>query len=383
MKFQKAKNIILKLETAGYEAYVVGGAVRDLLLEREVNDIDIVTSASPCEIKQLFSKTIEVGVAHGTVMVIFQGDLYEVTSYRGTCLTEDLKLRDFTMNAICLSRTGEVIDPLLGKRDIDSKTIRCVENPTMRFQEDPLRMLRAIRFVSQLGFTIEDETLRSIMMSGELINNVAIERISVELEKIWFGTFIDKGFQSFRESNLLGKIKALLPLQKVLNEEKSISILKTLRDRAELWAVLLYLSDNHNPSELLKSWKQSNKLIVEVEKILGSLPVILQRGFTSNDLYRLGLDTSLRTERIRASLLHQTSDVKRVNDDYNELAIKQRSDLPVNGRDIAELLESGDPPSKIGEIMQLIENAVVTKKVRNEKNDIITWLREEGHVNAQ
>lgn len=193
------------LENNGHEAYIVGGCVRDFLMGSQPHDWDVTTSASPSEIKDAFSgyKTIDTGIKHGTVTVIMQSMPVEITTFRidgeytdnrhpddvkfTKNIQEDLSRRDFTMNAVAYNPKTGFVDPFSGKDDIENKIIRCVGNPDKRFGEDALRILRAIRFSSVLGFRIEDNTSESIIRNENLISNVAVERISVELLKLLTG----------------------------------------------------------------------------------------------------------------------------------------------------------------------------------------------------
>ena len=163
---KKVQYIIESLMSAGYEAYIVGGCVRDSLLEKEPDDWDITTSARPDEIKKLFVKTVDTGIQHGTVTVIIQGECFEVTTYRidgeyvdgrhptevrfTSNLVEDLKRRDFTINAMAYNPIVGLVDIFRGQEDIEKKIIRCVGNAQERFQEDALRIMRAVRFAAQL-----------------------------------------------------------------------------------------------------------------------------------------------------------------------------------------------------------------------------------------
>ena len=163
----KANYIINRIMDAGYEAYVVGGCVRDSLLGRVPQDWDITTSATPNQVKQLFPRTIDTGIQHGTVTVMLQKEGFEVTTYRidgkyedsrhpkevifTPSLTEDLRRRDFTINAMAYNEKDGLIDIFGGMEDIENKVIRCVGNPVERFSEDALRMMRAVRFSAQLG----------------------------------------------------------------------------------------------------------------------------------------------------------------------------------------------------------------------------------------
>ena len=194
------KNIIETLERNGYEAFAVGGCVRDTLLLRVPGDWDITTSAKPEEVKALFSHTIDTGIQHGTVTVMKNHVGYEVTTYRidgeyedarhpkevifTANLIEDLKRRDFTINAMAYNDRVGIVDEFCGMQDLEDKVIRCVGNPKERFSEDALRMLRAVRFAAQLGFSIDEATREAIKELAPTLAKVSKERIAVELVKI-------------------------------------------------------------------------------------------------------------------------------------------------------------------------------------------------------
>ncbi len=195
-----AKEILDSLHEAGYEAYVVGGCVRDSILGREPGDWDITTSARPEQVKKIFGRTIDTGIAHGTVTIMIGKEGFEVTTYRidgeyedgrhpkdvtfTASLIEDLKRRDFTINAMAYSDEDGLIDEFDGLSDIEKKTIRCVGNPRERFTEDALRMMRAVRFAAQLGYDIEKDTRDAIMELAPTLNRISAERIQVELVKL-------------------------------------------------------------------------------------------------------------------------------------------------------------------------------------------------------
>lgn len=204
---QKAAQILQTLNEAGYEAYVVGGCVRDSILNREPGDWDITTSALPEQVKALFRRTVDTGIQHGTVTVMIEKEGFEVTTYRvdgeyhdgrhpekvtfTRSLEEDLKRRDFTINAMAYHPEHGLVDLFGGMEDIDKKIIRCVGNPVERFTEDALRMLRAVRFSAQLGFEVEENTKAALSrMSGNL-EHVSAERIQTELVKLLVSTHPD------------------------------------------------------------------------------------------------------------------------------------------------------------------------------------------------
>ena len=188
------------LRAAGYEAYPVGGCVRDRLLGRVPEDWDVTVSARPEQVLSLFSHAIPTGLKHGTVTVILEDMPIEVTTFRresgygdsrhpdnvffDTDLTGDLARRDFTVNAMALGENGEVIDPYGGREDIKNRLIRAVGDPRKRFSEDALRILRGVRFAAQLEFDIESETGAAMADHAALADHVAPERIKTEVEKI-------------------------------------------------------------------------------------------------------------------------------------------------------------------------------------------------------
>ena len=202
---EKAKVIFELLEKNGYECFLVGGCVRDMLMNKTPHDIDITTSATPQEVKEVFSQfhTLDIGIKHGTVTVMNEGEPIEITTYRKEStytdgrhpdavsfsrnIEDDLSRRDFTSNAIAYSEKNGVIDPFAGRADIENKILRCVGNPTERFKEDSLRILRALRFASVLGFTIDEETEKAMIICRELISIVSPERIFAEISKLICG----------------------------------------------------------------------------------------------------------------------------------------------------------------------------------------------------
>ncbi len=197
---EKAEYIIRTITNAGFEAYVVGGCVRDSILGREPEDWDITTSAKPEQVKKLFPRTIDTGIQHGTVTVMLEKEGFEVTTYRidgkyedsrhpkevtfTPNLTEDLRRRDFTINAMAYNNETGLVDAFGGLEDIDRKIIRCVGNAKERFSEDALRIMRAIRFSAQLGYSIEEETCEAIKELAPTLEAISAERVRVELEKL-------------------------------------------------------------------------------------------------------------------------------------------------------------------------------------------------------
>ena len=220
---QPAQYILNKLNAAGYEAFVVGGCVRDAILSREANDWDITTSALPEEVKQVFKRTIDTGIKHGTVTVLLHEGTFEVTTYRidgiyedarhpkevtfTSDLTEDLRRRDFTINAMAYHPEIGLVDPYHGLDDLNAGIIRAVGNPSERFDEDALRIMRAVRFAAQLGFEIEPATREAISDFAERLTLVSHERIRVELLKLLISAHPD----TFKLLYDTGITKVILP----------------------------------------------------------------------------------------------------------------------------------------------------------------------------
>lgn len=197
---EKVKIILEQLEAHGYEGYAVGGCVRDSVLGREPNDWDITTSASPQEVKRIFPKTFDTGIEHGTITVMMDKEGFEVTTYRidgeymdgrhpsevqfTSELIEDLKRRDFTINAMAYNESDGLVDAFGGIEDLQQGVVRCVGNAWERFGEDALRMMRAVRFCAQLGFGMEEQTAKAIQELAPTLKKISAERIQVELVKL-------------------------------------------------------------------------------------------------------------------------------------------------------------------------------------------------------
>lgn len=220
---EKVRRILTTLQEHGYEAYAVGGCVRDSILGREPGDWDITTSAFPLQTKELFERTFDTGIEHGTITVLLEGEGFEVTTYRidgkyedsrhpkevtfTRNLTEDLKRRDFTINAMAYNEEKGLVDIFGGVEDLQKKKIRCVGNAVERFTEDALRIMRAIRFSGQLGFEIEEETRKAITLLAPNLKNISAERIQTELVKL----VVSPHPELLREAYRLGITKEILP----------------------------------------------------------------------------------------------------------------------------------------------------------------------------
>ncbi len=216
------KYILKNINNHGYEAYVVGGAVRNYLLGKDIADFDVTTNALPDYIEKLFEKTIPTGKKFGTITVLHDNNSYEITTFRSDGvysdgrrpdsvsfskeLKEDLKRRDFTINAMCMDYDENIIDYFGGKEDLKNGIIKCIGNPDERFNEDALRMIRAVRFMTQLRFTIDEETRLSIIKNSHFIKAISIERIHDELNKILLSEKPSRGIRMLVNTGLMDYI---------------------------------------------------------------------------------------------------------------------------------------------------------------------------------
>lgn len=221
---ENVQEILTKLKENGHQAFIVGGCVRDSLLCKTPNDWDITTSALPYEIKNIFNKTIDTGIAHGTVTVIYNGYPFEVTTFRKdgeykdsrhpesveytNDIVADLSRRDFTINAMAYNKDSGLIDPFSGVNDLNCSIVRCVGDPDVRFTEDALRMLRAVRFSAQLSFDIDKNTIKALNKKSADIKKISVERIREELNKILLSDNVISAFSLLHETEIL---KYILP----------------------------------------------------------------------------------------------------------------------------------------------------------------------------
>ncbi len=214
---EKVKVISEKLKLCGFEAFAVGGCVRDSIMGAVPNDWDICTDAKPEQIKHCFCgfNTFDSGIKHGTISIVIDGEVFEVTTYRidgeytdnrrpdsvtfTTDIVKDLARRDFTINAMAYNEEFGLIDPFDGRKDLAEKTLRCVGNPDLRFGEDALRIIRALRFASVLNLKIENSTSLSIYKNAELLKNIAAERISAEFDRLLCGDSAEEILNCYRD----------------------------------------------------------------------------------------------------------------------------------------------------------------------------------------
>ncbi len=292
----------MTLQNQGYEAFAVGGCVRDAVLGREPDDWDITTSARPEEVKRLFACTVDTGLAHGTVTVILGREGYEVTTYRidgsyedyrhpsqvifSRNLAEDLRRRDFTINAMAYNREQGLVDIFGGMEDLQRKRIRCVGDPRQRFLEDALRILRAVRFSAQLGFSIEEGTQEALRELAGNLSHVSEERIQMELVKLLLSGHPEFLVQLFD----LGIGKVILPemTEEIISRQRLGEIAESLRqvpaEKSLRLALALEPLGEDQAHQILRRLKFDNQTINRVRRLirwyrepLGEEPADLRR----------------------------------------------------------------------------------------------------------
>jgi tRNA nucleotidyltransferase (CCA-adding enzyme) len=389
--FLSASPIINQLEDSGFQAYFVGGSVRDYLLNRPISDVDIATSATPNEVKKIFPRTVDIGIEHGTVLVLFHNNSYEITTFRTEGdyqdhrrpkevsfirkLGDDLKRRDFTMNAIAMDQNGTLIDPYNGQFAIRNKIIQTVGSANDRFKEDALRIMRAVRFVSQLSFVIEEETLQALKEFVSLLKNIAVERIRTEFEKLLIGENANNAISILLETHLYEYLPGLKNYKSPL--ERFISLQYKGLNKIEMWSLLLFtlkLKDK-DVEVFLRGWKLPVKEIKEIQQILFYLEKRMKREWALYDLYLAGRTTLCSTEKL-SSVLKGLTEIDSLSywlQIYDELPIKQRSDMNVTGKDIIAWFQSEGGPW-IRETLLIIERAILAGDIQNDKEKIKEWL---------
>ncbi|MNB72280.1 CCA-adding enzyme [compost metagenome] len=271
---EAAAGIVNTLEDAGYEAYWVGGCIRDELLGRPVHDMDLTTSALPEQVLGLFPRCVPTGLEHGTVTVLESGFPFEVTTFRTESgyadhrrpesvtfvadVTEDLRRRDFTINAICMGLSGTLIDPFGGAEDLSQQRIRCVGSADERFGEDALRMLRCIRFASTLDFRVAKNTWRGLLRRRHELAHIAVERVYAELTRIVEGPRPLRGLAMLARSGLLARGKAPFPwdADQLAAAAASLTRIGELGSARLRWALLLHAlgSPAEEADRLMRAW---------------------------------------------------------------------------------------------------------------------------------
>ncbi|HCD18190.1 CCA tRNA nucleotidyltransferase [Macrococcoides caseolyticum subsp. caseolyticum] len=386
-RFKCAFAIIETLESYGYKGYIVGGAIRNLLMGIPVNDIDITTDCLPEQMIRIFERTIPVGIEHGTVIVLIEDFPFEVTTFREdgeykdhrrpdsvnfvTSLKVDLERRDFTVNAIAADKY-QLYDYFDGTNHIEGRLIQAVGDPALRFEEDALRIIRALRFMSVLNFQIEQETLENMKQSAQYLEAVSIERIIIELCKLLSGINVTGSLKLFFE---LG-INRYIPFFK---DMKPYIVTQPIR-LYEYISSYIFLHDQ-TLSQTLPQLKLSNAEKRNIKETITLLHHLVEGDRTIEYLlYHFGLDFFKRTlslaKTVNIEALHinyKAYDEKSLSEIYDGLPIHSRESLAINGTILMEYYKRKGGPW-IKDILCIAENAVLHNEVQNTKNTLLEWI---------
>ena len=437
-----AETILHILENAGYEAYVVGGCVRDSILGRKPDDWDITTSAKPEQVKELFHRTVDTGLQHGTVTVLMEKEGYEVTTYRvdgeyedgrhpkevtfTASLEEDLKRRDFTINAMAYNPSGGLVDLFGGLEDIDRKIIRCVGDPLERFTEDALRIMRAVRFSAQLGFSIEEETRKALKVLAPNLKHVSAERIQVELVKLLMSPhpdYLRTAYEAGITAEFLPEFDACMETSQntphhcyTVGEHILHSLCHVRADRVLRITMLLHdigkpvvrktdengrdhFKTHGNTGEkmagqILRRLKFDNDTIRKVTRLVkwhddrpeGTLKSVRRAvNRIGEDLFPLYLEVQ-QADMLAQSLYRRGEKQARldsVRDAYRQIIEEKQcvslKTLAVTGRD---LIENGYRPGReIGEKLEKLLNLVLEDPEKNQKEILLEIIRKDQEKN--
>lgn len=402
---QGADELIAALNEAGYAAFLVGGYVRDSLLAKPVSDIDIATSALPEQVIALFPRTVPTGLAHGTVTVLHRGQAFEVTTFRKEGayvdhrrpssvqfiddLTEDLRRRDFTMNAMAIDAERRLIDPFGGRADLRDGVVRCVGDPRERFREDALRMLRCIRFAAAYGFAVEPETWRALRELAPLFRHIAMERVRVELDKIVDGHDPFRGLCLLADSGLMRYCKRKGPFGDTdepwqqLKSSKRLPHMPRLGTSELRWAALcleLGLSQAQ-AGELLTALVFSNKAKRTVTQLIQLNSEAVQWG-TKERFVRslLAAGESMMRQWLALAewraACNDPSDadgdaekIRNVSSWLAEIQVTSLRELSITGGDLAALGLKGE---RLGSALQHLLFEVAMGRVPNRKDALLS-----------
>lgn len=431
---EKVDYIIRTIEEAGYEAYAVGGCVRDAALGRTPNDWDVTTSAKPETVKALFRRTFDTGLQHGTVTVVLDHENFEVTTYRvdgdyadgrhpdkvtfTASLEEDVKRRDFTINAMAYHPERGLVDLFGGQEDLEKKVIRCVGNPRERFTEDALRMMRAVRFAAQLGFSIEPETYDAIRDMAPRLAMVSQERITEEMMKLlvspnpsMFLHFYELGmtkifFPAFDEMMACSqntkyhcytvgmhtmKVVETIPPEKIFRLAALLHDVGKLRTKTEKDGVDHFYghaaAGEKEAWAIMRGWKLDNYTIQTVERLVAEHEVRFEMTEENvrKKMRRVGKELMPRlVELVWADLAAKSAYAQEQREadlrEFERLTqlILQRNDatsigeLAVTGQD---LIQAGIPQGRaLGEWLEKMLEAVIRDPALNKKETLLGML---------
>ena len=393
---KEVQSIINDIEGYGHEAYIVGGCVRDMLLGKEPKDWDITTNATPDRIKAFFKRTVDTGIKHGTVTVIMGKNTYEVTTYRldgkysdgrhpdkvefSSLLEEDLKRRDFTINAMAFSHKRGLVDLFNGVSDLKNARITCVGSPKERFDEDALRMLRAVRFAARLGFCIDEKTAKAIEELAPNLLKVSKERVWTELlgtlcsdnpEKIEL--LFDYGIAKYVSESF-----AYVSIGEDIVKLKLLPMKKSLR-----LAFLLHKTERDKALSVLKELKSDNDTFTRVRILLdfSAQDISKDRYEIKKLLRRMGSDNFDDLLRLKAVINpDEVKRLKEISDVKEDIILKAEAfeiaHLDITGNDLISAgIEKGP---KIGESLEYLLDKLMRGEVQNTKKELERLIKSEN-----
>lgn len=355
---QEVKKILNIIEKNGFEAYIVGGYVRDFLLKRKTNDIDICTNALPKDIQNIFGNSKENG-PYGSFNLKTSKYNYDITTYRREFdyknrhpnkieytnnLLEDLNRRDFTINALCMTKKGKIIDFQNGRKDLETKTIKCIGPSESKIKEDPLRILRAIRFACILDFEIEESLWTSIKNSISLLQTLSQARIKQELDCILISPNFQKGL------DLLEKLSILSLLG--IEYEK----INYVNDLCGMWAQLNLKKD----FSFTKNEKNQIKIIKK----------LLNQDLTTQELFQYGLYSVMVTAKIKG--IKESEIIKM----YKNMPLENRKDLKIKFEEIQKITQKES--QEVKKIEEKMINKILKGELKNKKSHLLNYLKKEG-----
>lgn len=358
---ETALKVLKKINSNGYQAYLVGGYPRDIYIGRDSMDFDICTSATPKELKEIFGNTMLPSEQYGSVTLMVHNIRFEITTFRKdikylnnrkpieieyvSSLIDDLKRRDFTMNTMCIDSNGTLIDLLNGKEDINDRVIRTVGSANMKIYEDSLRILRAVRFATTLNFDLDEDLKEAIIRHKDLLKSLSYYRKKEELDKIFSSTNSAYGIKLIKELGLaepleLSNLDDLIPTTYLIG----------------IWAQL----------DVLDKYSFNN---TEKESINAINELMNKDILDYNNLYNYGLYISTIVGEIKGI------DKKLINEKYNSLYIHNKTEIKIEANEICELLNR-KPGKFLKEIFNDIEYKLVNKFFENDKDVIKQYILE-------
>lgn len=356
---EEAIKVLHEITEHGYTAYIIGGFVRDYLLDIESNDVDIATNATPKQLQEIFEDAVIKTTDYGSITVMKKNIRYEITTFRKEIkyidhrkpveieyvddLHTDLKRRDFIINSICMDENKEIFDYLDGRKDIEKRLINTIGNAKEKFEEDSLRILRAIRFATILNFDLSNEVKQAINETKHLLKELSYNRKKEELDKIFASSYVENGIRLLLEFGLDKELE-LERLKDIKNTDSLISV----------WSILNVVDIypfNNTEKELIKNINEAIKL----------------NNLDPMTLYKYGLYVNSVAGAIKGI------DKKEITESYNSLIISSRDDIDITSQEIISILQK-EPGKFISDIYNDIEEEILYSRLTNDKEKIVKYI---------